>query len=168
MGDVATSLVNLLLLPVYTLSHQGGLRDHHDAADGRSRRKGGVQVGDRHRVHAALLRLPRSAGAAAAGSTVFFFLLAVNGALVAGSLVFAGWLSAQLLGSARLAGLVIWVIANTFVAGFFFLPYHVLRIADRSAQFIALTFVRSAATVLARLVLVVWAGWGVPAWCTPT
>jgi len=163
MGDVATSLVNLLLLPVYT---RYLTKEDYGIITMLLTVEAVAKVVFRWGIDTAFMRLyydcPDQQARQRLASTVFFFLLAVNGALVAGSLLFAGWLSAELLGSARLAGLVIWVIANTFVAGFFFLPYHVLRIADRSAQFIALTFVRSAATVVARLVLVVWAGWGVP------
>ncbi len=47
------------------------------------------------------------------------------------------------------------VLFNTFVVGFYFIPFHVLRIQGRSPQFIALTVTRSLATLVLRLLLVV-------------
>jgi O-antigen/teichoic acid export membrane protein len=46
-------------------------------------------------------------------------------------------------------------LLNTFVVGFYFIPFHVLRIKGRSPQFIGLTFSRSLGTLLLRLFLVV-------------
>jgi O-antigen/teichoic acid export membrane protein len=100
-------------------------------------------------------------------STIFFFLLTVNGSLVLVSVLAANWLGALLIGPAAPDApashglLVALTIANTFVAGFYFIPYHMLRIGERSTQFIALTFTRSAGTILARLILVIWARLGV-------
>ncbi|HEY7474487.1 MAG TPA: oligosaccharide flippase family protein [Vicinamibacterales bacterium] len=162
LGDVATSLANLLLLPIYTrylttvdygvitmlliveaiakVVFRWGvdtafMRLYYDCVDQRARQR--------------------------LASTIFFFLLAVNGTLVAASIVSAGWLSRRIFGGSEQALLVSLVIANTFVAGFYFLPYQVLRIKEQSRQFIALTFARSAGTLVARLVLVIWAEWGV-------
>ena len=59
----------------------------------------------------------------------------------------AGWLSAKLFGTPAHALLIRLVIANTFVAGFYFIPFQVMRIGERSAQFIALVFARSAGTL---------------------
>jgi O-antigen/teichoic acid export membrane protein len=99
-------------------------------------------------------------------STIFFFLLAVNGSLVLASVFAANWLGGLLIGPAAPGAaphgvLVALTIANTFVAGFYFIPYHMLRIGERSTQFIALTFTRSAGTIVARLILVIWAHLGV-------
>ena len=44
---------------------------------------------------------------------------------------------------------------NTFLAGFFFIPFHELRIQRQSGRFIALTITRSLATILLRLTLVI-------------
>ena len=101
-------------------------------------------------------------------STIFFFLLAVNGSLVLASVLAANWLGQLLIGPASSGAaalpmglLVALTIANTFVAGFYFIPYHMLRIGERTTQFIALTFTRSAGTIVARLALVIWARLGV-------
>ena len=47
------------------------------------------------------------------------------------------------------------MLLNTFAIGFTFIPFHVLRIEKRAAEFSALTLVRSVLTVVLRLVLVV-------------
>jgi O-antigen/teichoic acid export membrane protein len=53
------------------------------------------------------------------------------------------------------------VLTNTFVAGFYFMPFHVLRIGERSGRFVALGFGRSAGTLVMRLLLVIAARMGV-------
>jgi O-antigen/teichoic acid export membrane protein len=162
LGDVATSIISLLLLPVFTsyltpadygiitmlltieavtkVLFRWGIdtafmRLYYDCADTRARQR--------------------------LASTIFFFLLAVNGTLLAGALLSAGWLSARIFGTADHGILVALTVANTFVAGFYFIPYQVLRIGRKSGQFVALVFVRSAGTIVARLTLVIWAGMGV-------
>ena len=47
------------------------------------------------------------------------------------------------------------VLINTFVIGFYFLPFHILRMGERSAQFAILTTSRTAATLVARFALIV-------------
>lgn len=162
LGDVATSLISLLLLPVYTryltpsdygiiamlltieaaakILFRWGvdtafMRLYYDCADQRARQK--------------------------LASTIFFFLAAVNGSLLAAGIAASGWLSGQLFGTSAYALLVALMIANTFVVGFYFIPFQVLRIGERSGQFIALVFARSAGTLVMRLVLVIGAGMGV-------
>jgi O-antigen/teichoic acid export membrane protein len=162
LGDAATSLVNLLLLPIYT---NYLTRQDYGIVTMLLTIEAVAKVVFRWGIDTAFMRLYYDCRDDVArqrlASTIFFFLLVVNGLLVAVSLAASGWLSDQLFGSTRQAILVALVIANTFVAGFYFLPYQVLRIADKSAMFMSLTFVRSAGTVVARLVLVVAAGWGV-------
>ena len=166
LGDVATSLVNLLLLPVYTrvlTTADYGVITMLLTVEAVAK------VVFRWGIDTAFMRLYYDCVDQRArqrlASTIFFFLLAVNGTLVAASILSAMWLSRQIFGASggpQQALLVAWVIVNTFVAGFYFLPYQVLRIKEQSTQFIALTFARSAGTLVARLMLVVWADWGVP------
>jgi O-antigen/teichoic acid export membrane protein len=162
LGDVATSLVSLLLLPVYTKylspSDYGiiAMLLTIEAV---------AKVVFRWGVDTAFMRLYYDCADQAArqrlASTIFLFLLAVNGSLLLAGIVSAEWLSELLLGTAGQGLLVALVIANTFVVGFYFIPFQVLRIREQSQQFIALVFARSASTLVLRLVLVVGAGLGV-------
>ena len=94
-------------------------------------------------------------------STLFFFLLAVNGVLLAASVLMAPLLSARLLGTPGYTLALQLVLLNTFAIGFTFIPFHVLRMQNRAREFSALTFARSAATLLLRIVAVVGLGYGV-------
>jgi O-antigen/teichoic acid export membrane protein len=94
-------------------------------------------------------------------STIFFFLLAVNGILLAASLagsdVMARWLFD---GTSHIRALQL-TLLNTFAIGFTFFPFHLLRMDKRSVAFSALTLARSVATVVLRLVLIIGFGYGV-------
>lgn len=162
LGDAATSIVSLLLLPVFTFYltpedygvialllvieavtkvlfrwgvDTAFMRLYYDCAD-----------------HPARQRL---------ASTLFFFLLAVNGTLLVAGIAAARVLSDWQFGTPEYGILVALVMTNMFVTGFYFLPFQVLRIRDESKQFIALSFARTAGTLVMRLVLVVGAGMGV-------
>ena len=161
-GDVATSIVSLLLLPIYTRyltpSDYGVIAMLLTI-------EAVAKVLFRWGVDTAFMRLYYDCADQPArqrlASTIFFFLLAVNGSLLAVGLLGAGWLSTRLFGSAHEAILIALVIGNTFVVGLYFIPFQVLRITEKSKQFIALVFARSAATLVLRLVLVIGAGMGV-------
>ena len=88
-------------------------------------------------------------------STIFFFLLGVNGVLLLIALGVAPFASEWLLGSQGYTLALILVLLNTFAIGFTFIPFHVLRIQNRAREFSALAFGRSAATLVLRLALVV-------------
>ena len=162
LGDVATSLVSLLLLPVYTRyltpSDYGVIAMLLTI-------EAIAKVALRWGVDTAFMRLYYDCADHAArqrlASTVFFFLLGANGSLVVCAIASAGWLSARIFGTTEHALLIGLVLANSFVTGFYFIPFQVMRIGERSGQFIALVFARSAGTLVVRLVLVVWAGMGV-------
>jgi O-antigen/teichoic acid export membrane protein len=94
-------------------------------------------------------------------STLFFYLLAANGTVLAAAVLLSGWISTQIFGTVAYGLLIALTVANTFVAAFFFIPLQVLRIEQKSGQFIALTFFRSAGTIALRLALVIGAGMGV-------
>ncbi len=161
-GDVAMSIVSLLLLPVYTRylspSDYGiiAMLLTIEAV---------AKILFRWGVDTAFMRMFYDCADAPArqrlASTIFFFLLAGNGVLVLAGVASAGWLSAKLFDTPAHALLIRLVILNTFVVGFYFIPFQVMRIGERSAQFIALVFARSASTLLMRLVLVIGAGMGV-------
>lgn len=94
-------------------------------------------------------------------STLFFFLLALNGALLVLSLAFSPWLAARLLHSATYTRALQLVLLNTFAIGFTFIPFHVMRMEKRAREFSALTFARSLATLVLRILLVMGMGLGV-------
>ena len=156
LGDVATSLVSFLLLPLYT--RYLAPADYGVIAMLLTI-EAVAKIVFRWGVDTAFMRLyfdcRDTASRQRLASTIFFFLLAINGSLVLASVAASGWLSRTLLGTPNQGLLVALVIANTFVTSFYFIPLQVLRIGERSGQFIALVFARSAATLVARLVLVI-------------
>ena len=94
-------------------------------------------------------------------STLFFFLLGANGILLIAAVLVAPWLSGRLLGDPAYTLALQLVLLNTFAIGFTFIPFHVLRMQNRAAQFSALTLARSVLTLALRLVLIVGYGYGV-------
>jgi len=162
IGDVATTLVSFLLLPVYVRylspSDYGiiALLLTVEVA---------AKIVFRWGVDASFMRLyydcqDRHARQVLA-STIFFFLLGANGVFLVLALLVAPAIADHLFGVPGQALLLRLVLVNTFVIGFYFIPFHVLRIEDKSKQFSLLTFSRSAATLVLRLVLVVVAQLGV-------
>ncbi len=94
-------------------------------------------------------------------STLFFFLLAVNGTLLLLSIAAAPILSGRLLHSTAYTLALQLVLINTFAIGFTFIPFHVLRLEKRAVEFTGLTFARSLSTLVLRIVLVMGMGLGV-------
>jgi O-antigen/teichoic acid export membrane protein len=162
-GDVAVSVVNLLLLPLYLrvlspadfgalalllvvetltklLFRQGldgaFMRYYLDRADGRER-----QV---------------------LASTLWIFLGVTSGTLLVILLLLSPRLAQHLFKSdweAYLSPLRL-VLVNMYLLTFTFVPFHAMRMKKQAATFAAFTFGRSAATLVLRLVFVLWAGWG--------
>jgi O-antigen/teichoic acid export membrane protein len=162
LGDVATSIVSFLLLPLYVrfLSPTDygviGLLLTVEVA---------AKIVFRWGVDASFMRLYYDCADQAArqrlASTIFFFLFAVNGALLAAAVALAPAVARHVFGSTDHALVLRLVLVNTFVGSFYFLPFHVLRIEGKPPQFIALTVTRSTATLAGRLVLIVGFGMGV-------
>jgi O-antigen/teichoic acid export membrane protein len=94
-------------------------------------------------------------------STLFFFLLAVNGTLLVLSVAAAPFLSERLLHAPGYTLALQLVLLNTFAIGFTFIPFHVLRMEKRAREFTALTFARSSSTLVLRILLVMGMGLGV-------
>jgi O-antigen/teichoic acid export membrane protein len=161
LGDVAVQLVNFLLLRVYvqylTPENYGVLallgsveavtklffrwgvdgsfmRFWYDCEDDRARQR--------------------------LSSTLFFFLLGVNGVLLLLAVLGAPRLSAW-LGTPDYTLALQLVLLNTFAIGFTFIPFHVLRMQQKAREFSVLAFARSAGTLVLRLVLVIGLGYGV-------
>ena len=156
LGDAATSIASLLLLPIYT---RYLTPEDYGVITMLLMIEAVAKVTFRWGVDTAFMRLYYDCKDQLArqrlASTIFFFLLVVNGALVCVVVAGAGWLSTLLFGTDTRAWLIRMVLANTFVTGFYFMPFHVLRISERTGNFVALGFGRSAGTLVMRLVFVI-------------
>ena len=94
-------------------------------------------------------------------STIAGFWAAVDGTLLVVLLVAARPINRLLFDSVGFVTAYRLLVINTFGAAFLFLPLSLLRIQERARWFAALTFLRSAGTVVVRLTLVVGLGFGV-------
>lgn len=88
-------------------------------------------------------------------STLFFFMLAVNGVLLVIACGIAPLISGELFDAPGYTTALQLVLLNTFAIGFTFIPFHVLRIQNKAAQYSSLALARSLATLVGRLVLIV-------------
>lgn len=155
-GDVATQAISLLLLPVYVRFLSPG--DYGVLALLLS-----VEVLTkivfRWGVDASFMRMyydcPDQPARRLLASTIFIFLLVANGLALAVALACAPALARQLFGSPSQVPVLQLLLVNTFLGGFFFIPFHELRIQRRSPQFMALTITRSLCTIVLRLTLVI-------------
>jgi O-antigen/teichoic acid export membrane protein len=162
LGDVAVSIVNFFLLGLYV--------KYLDVADyGVIGMLGSIEViakiAFRFGLDGAFMRLfydsDRTADRQRLASTIFFFLLALNGASVLILLLAAPALASSLLGGVEHTAALRLMLLNTFAIGFTFIPFHVLRIEQRTVTFSLLTLARAVLTTVVRLVLVVTFGLGV-------
>ena len=88
-------------------------------------------------------------------STIVWFLVGVNLVLVAVGFAVAPLLGGYFFETHVHDGLVRLVIFNTFLSTFQFIPNCLLRLREQSRLFSVLTFIKSAGTIVLRLVLVV-------------
>jgi O-antigen/teichoic acid export membrane protein len=161
VGDVAIQIVSFLLIPVY-------VRYLSPADYGVLGLLGGVEAAAklffRWGLDGSFMRFwydcEDDGARQRLSSTLFFFLLGVNGVLLVGSVVASSWLSSWLGLPGYTLALQL-VLLNTFAIGFTFIPFHVLRMQQRAREFSVLAFARSAGTLVLRLVLVVGFGYGV-------
>jgi O-antigen/teichoic acid export membrane protein len=160
-GDVAISAVNLLLLPVY-------IRHLTQAEYGALALLIGVEalakITFRCGLDGAFMRFylerPRDEDLRRLASTIALFLLAASGVLVSVLLVASTAIARYLFGETAYVVPLQIVLINTFLLTFTFFPFHVMRMRGEALTFAAFGFGRSAATLVLRIVLVVWAGWG--------
>ncbi len=155
MGDVAVQLVGFILLYFFTAvlkpADYGvlGLLLTVEII---------VKIVSRLGLDASFMRLYYDCHDEAArqrlASTLFFFLLAINASLLALALAVTPLVARVLFPVRGYAVPLALVLINTFVASFFFIPFHLLRIEKRALQFSALTFTRSGGTLILRVVLV--------------
>ena len=162
VGDVAIQIVNFLLLSVY-------VRYLSQADYGVLALLGSVEAVTklclRWGVDGSFMRFWFDCDDEPArqrlASTIFFFLLAVNGVLLVLAFAAAPYLTSRLLGDRTYTLVLQLLLLNTFAISFTFIPFHMLRIEGRAREFSALAFGRSAATLIVRLLLVVGLGYGV-------
>jgi O-antigen/teichoic acid export membrane protein len=161
-GDVAVQALNFLLLPFYvrylTPSDYGVLALLASV-------EATVKLFFRWGVDGAFMRFwyddEEERGRQRLASTLFFFLLGTNGVLLVLSVVAAPFIAERLLQSPGYTTALQLVLLNTFAIGFTFIPFHVLRMQKRAREFSTLTLARSASTLILRVVLVMFAGWGI-------
>lgn len=163
-GSAAVSVVSFLLLPIYVKGNFLTTADY-----GAILLIGSVEafakVVNRWGLDGAFMRYyyereegpPRQRMA----STIIWFMLGVDGLLLAATLVVLQWLAARLhLDPGYLLALRLMLI-NTFLIGFTFFPFHVMRLTDAAVTYSAFAFARSVGTLVLRIVLVILLGLGV-------
>ena len=91
----------------------------------------------------------------ALAKTVLVFVLALNGVILAGIWLASSWLTRSLLGGLDYRVALVLVAVNTTLSNLVFLPLCQFRAQERSMLVGSLSFLRSFATVVVRLVLVV-------------
>ena len=161
LGDVATSIISFLLLPIYArfLSPADygaiGLLTTIELV---------TKIVYRFGLDASFMRLyvdcPDDHARQRLASTLFWFLFVVDGSVLVPGLLAASLIT-QAIGVPGYEWALRILLLNTFVIGFYFIPFHVLRLTDRPATFVALTTSRSAATLLTRFALIIGINLGV-------
>jgi O-antigen/teichoic acid export membrane protein len=162
LGDVANSIVGMALLPLYlnylTVDNFGALA-----------LLGTVEVVTkltfRWGVDGAFMRLyydcETQTEKQQLASTLFWFLMAVNGTLLAIALALLPFFSRKLFGVSGYELALGLQLANTFAIGFNFLPYHVMRMQGQTRHFALFTTAKTTVTNVARIVLIAGLGQGV-------
>jgi O-antigen/teichoic acid export membrane protein len=162
LGDVAVSLINFFLLPVYVV--------FFSAADyGAIGVLGAIEVVAkivfRFGLDGSFMRFFYDCRdeheRQRLASTIFLFLLALNGVVVAALLAASPWIAAALIGDRGYTAALRLMLLNTFAIGFTFIPFHVLRMERKTVTFSLLTLARSVLTIVIRLALVIRIGMGV-------
>ena len=155
-GDVAVQAINFLLLPIYV---QYLTKADYGVLALLASIEAPVKLFFRWGVDGAFMRYwydcEDEGERQRLASTIFFFLLALNGALLVASVMAAPWLSQRLLQAPGYTLALQLVLLNTFAIGFTFIPFHVLRMEKRAGEFSALTLARSVSTLVLRIVLVI-------------
>jgi O-antigen/teichoic acid export membrane protein len=161
LGDVAIQIVNFALLPIYV---QYLTKEDYGVLALLGSVEAVTKLFFRWGVDGSFMRFwydcEDDQARRRLSSTLFFFLLGINGLLLIIAVAASPRLS-ELLGTREYTLALQLVLLNTFAIGFTFIPFHVLRMQQKAREFSALTFARSAGTLALRLVLVVVLGYGV-------
>ena len=155
LGDVATSVISFLLLPLYA---RFLTPEDYGAIGLLLAVELPAKIIFRFGLDAAFMRLYYDCVDERArqllASTLFWFLAATGGAGLLIALLGLPYL-APAIGLERHPGPLAVLLVNTFIIGFYFIPFHVLRMTDRPTTFVALTTSRAAATLLIRFALII-------------
>jgi O-antigen/teichoic acid export membrane protein len=156
LGDVGNSIVSFLLLPLYvhflTVDDYGalGLLLTVETV---------VKLAFRWGVDGAFMRLyydcDTQADRQRLASTIFWFLVVVDGAMLAIELAVVPFVATRIFGTTGYTLALALQLVNTFVIGFNFLPFHVMRMQGQTRQFAFFTTAKTTVTMVARIVLVV-------------
>jgi O-antigen/teichoic acid export membrane protein len=162
VGDVATTIISFLLLPLYVRYLSP---NDYGVLSLLLTTEVVTKIIFRWGIDASFMRLyydcPDLPSRQRLASTQFWFLAAVNGTLLAIACLAAPALGRQLFHSAQYDTTLRIVLVNTFLVGFTYIPFSVMRIENQPRTFMTLTFARSLATLVLRLVFVVGLGLGV-------
>jgi O-antigen/teichoic acid export membrane protein len=163
-GDVAITAVNLLLLPWYlrVLS-----QEDMGAVLLLVATEAIIKIGFRWGLDGAFMRyyLDRAPGLERQrlASTLYVFLLCASGLLFLTLMVGSAPLARFLFGphaDTYTTALRI-LLCNSFILTFTFVPYHVMRMEKQALAFSVISFGRALSTLLLRIGLVLFAGYGV-------
>jgi O-antigen/teichoic acid export membrane protein len=155
-GDVAVQAINFLLLPLYV---QYLTKADYGVLALLATVEAPVKLFFRWGLDGAFMRYWYDCEDEQArqrlASTIFFFLLSLNGALLMASVFAAPFIATRFLQTPGYTLALQLVLLNTFAIGFTFIPFHVLRMQKRAVEFSALTLARSVSTLVLRIVLVI-------------
>jgi O-antigen/teichoic acid export membrane protein len=161
-GDVAIQAINFLLLPLYV---EYLTRADYGIIALLAAVEAPAKLAFRWGVDGAFMRYwyecEDERDRQQLASTLFFFLLAVNGTLLVVAVAVAPFISTPLFDHPGYTLALQLVLLNTFAIGFTFIPFHVLRMKNLAGQYAGLALARSVATLLLRLLLIVGFGYGV-------
>ena len=162
LGDAAIQALNFLLIPLYV---QYLSRTDYGIIALLAAVEAPAKLFFRWGIDGAFMRFwydcPDERSRQRLASTLFFFLLAINGVLLIVTAGTAPFISERLFDRPGYTAALQLVLLNTFAIGFTFIPFHVLRIQNKAATYSGLALARSVATLGGRLALVVGFGWGV-------
>ena len=162
LGDVATTIISFFLLPIYVRYLSP---DDYGVLSLLLTTEVVTKILFRWGIDASFMRLYYDCADQRArqvlASTQIWFLVVTNGTLLAIGLLGAPLLGHHLFHTSTYTLVLRLVLINTFVIGFYYVPFHVMRIEEQPRQFIALGFSRSLATLVLRLVFVIVLRFGV-------
>ena len=163
LGDVAVSIVNFLLWGVYV--NYFSVLDY-GTINLLLSLEVVAKIVFRFGLDGAFLRYlyecPDEAARQRLASTIALFLLAIDGSVIVVLMLASPAIASSLLGNPDSVLALRLMFLNTFAIGFTFIPFSMLQMERRAAIFSSMTFFRSVATIVTRLLFVIRLGLGIP------